>query len=136
MMHSKRHLANPWFQGGVKTCSKHFRTQKSSGSGFSQAELPTSYSRISIRFCLTDSLFTGSFRNWVRKRSPSKCCKLSYYPLAPALCLMGKLAERPVTSGWRALADVPTTLVTHLQKPPINKPPARHSLTPEIQKPS
>ena len=33
----------------------------------------------SVRHCPTGSLFTGSFRNWMRKRSPSKCCKLLSY---------------------------------------------------------
>ena len=39
--------------------------------------LPENPVRAPVRHCLTGSLFTGSFRNWMRKRSPSKCCKLS-----------------------------------------------------------
>ena len=64
----------------------------------------------------------------VRERSPSKCCNL---PAIEKHCILwgGKSADnRAVTSGWRALTDVPTSLVIQLRKPPVNKPLVRHSL--------
>ena len=48
------------------------------------------------------------------KRSPSKCCKLPVS--AGTVFLWEKLAERAVTSGWRALTDVPTSLVIQLRE--------------------
>ena len=38
----------------------------------------------------------------------------------------GKSAKR-VTSGWRALTDMPTSLVIQMRKPLVSKPPVRHS---------
>ena len=40
----------------------------------------------------------------------------------------GEISKRAVTSGWRALTDVSTSLVIQLRKPPVGKPPVRHSL--------
>ena len=65
-------------------------------------------------------------RCWhVPERSPSKCCNL---PVKEALYFVGKTAKRAVTSGWRVLTDVPTSLVIQLRKPPVNKSPVKHSL--------
>ena len=52
------------------------------------------------------------------------------YPLANhSDCrLHVKSAERAATSGWRALTDVPTSLVIQLRNPPVSKPPVRHDL--------
>ena len=65
-------------------------------------------------------------RCWhVRERSPSKSCNL---PDSETLYFVGKSAKRAVTSGWRALTDVPSSLVIQLRKPPVNKPPVGRSL--------
>ena len=65
-------------------------------------------------------------RCWhIRERSPSRCCNL---PVSEALYFVGNSAKWAVTSGWRALTDMPTSLVIQLRKPPVNKPPVRHSL--------
>ena len=79
-----------------------------------------------VRHCLTGNLFTGSFRNWMRKRSPSKCCKLRVSAGTISTGRMGR--KTAVTSGWRALTDMPTSLVTQWWKAPINNPPVRHGL--------
>ena len=64
----------------------------------------------SIRHCPTGSLFIGSFRNWMRKRSPSKCCRL---PVSAALCFSedAKGGEEK-RGGWK------TSRMTPLPNPP------------------
>ena len=88
-----------------------------------------SFHRWSPRFrhCLTGSLFTGSFRNWMRKRSPSKRCKL---PVCAALCFLGESTKRAVTFGWRALTNVPTSLFIQLRNLLVSKPLVRYSPLP------
>ena len=78
-----------------------------------------------VRHCLTGPLFTVRFRNWMRKRPPSKCCKLL---VSAALCFVGMLVKRLLTSAWRVLTEVPASPVIQLRKPPVNKPIVRHSL--------
>ena len=51
------------------------------------------------------------------------------YPLAKHYSLWRNRRKRAVTSGWRALMDVLTSLVIHLRNSPVSKPPVRHSLT-------
>ena len=51
----------------------------------------------------------------VRERSPSKCCNL---PDSETLYFVGKSAKRAVTSGWRALTDLPTSLVIQFREQP------------------
>ena len=59
----------------------------------------------------------------VRERSPCECCNL---PVCQALYFVGgKSAKRAPTSGWRALTEVPTSLITQLRNPPVSKLPAR-----------
>ena len=72
----------------------------------------------------------------------AKCCKLPvrtgtvFYPLGPALYFVGKKSEewadRAVTSGWRALTDVPTSLVIQLRKPPVRPLTNRKLRHPEV----
>ena len=78
----------------------------------------------SFEHCLTGSLVTGSSCNWMRKCSPSKL------PVSSALRSVGNATKERshLTSRWPALADVPTSLVIKLWKPPVSKLPVRHSL--------
>ena len=78
------------------------------------------------RFANTQFSQLNDERCWHgRERSPSKRCDL---PISEALCFVWESAKRAVTSGWRALTDVPTSLVIQLRKLPVSKPPVRHSL--------
>ena len=65
-------------------------------------------------------------RCWhVRERSPSRCDRSFCRFPRKIQCLANRL---DATFGWRALTDVPTSLIIQLRKPPVSKPPVRHSL--------
>ena len=89
-----------------------------------------------IRHCLTGSLVTCSFCNWMRKRSPSKCCKL---PVSIALCLGGggggeggNRQKRAVTSRWRALLSNCPLDIAHPSIPPSSGSFERDAFLPRV----
>ena len=85
------------------------------------------------RFANRQFLQLSDERCWhVCERSPSKCCKL---PVGEALYVVGTLATRAVTSGWRALTDVPTSLVIQSRKVPVSKPLVGDSLNSTVSTP-
>ena len=82
--------------------------------------------------CPTSGLLTGGFPDKMTRdvgtSMSARHPNVATYPLAKHCILWGIGKERVVTSGWLALTDVPTSLVIQLRKPPVSKPPVRHSL--------
>ena len=77
------------------------------------------------RFANTRFSQLNDARCWhVSERSPAQCRNP---PVGKALYFVRKSSKRAVTSGWRALTDVPTSLAIQLRKP-LSKPLVRHSL--------